>query len=112
MRFNSGQEMLETIQKGVDLYSPQLEKYVFVYNIEGSICYYNLTIDDVVDWSEIILDPDENLESHLPWSGHIIDDPSHELYDPMYHQSNLEWCNEVYKYPWLDIREFAKLIEF
>lgn len=40
MKFNTPEEMLNTILSGTDLYSPKTKQYVFVYNDSGSICVY------------------------------------------------------------------------
>ena len=42
IKFNSAEEMLAEIQSGTDLYSPELETYVFIYTDNGSICYYSI----------------------------------------------------------------------
>ena len=41
MKFTSEEELLDCIRTGVDLYSPSLELYMFLYNEAGAVCTYS-----------------------------------------------------------------------
>ncbi len=43
-KFRSAKEMLDTIQRGNDLFCPDEELYVFEYNNEGAVCSYRLNM--------------------------------------------------------------------
>lgn len=42
IHFETAGEMLDLLQDGFDLYSPTIEKYVFLYNESGAIASYNI----------------------------------------------------------------------
>jgi len=69
MTFQTPEEMLETIQSGVDLYSPSTCIYLFVYNEEGSICEYYVDNDEAEKLSQM----DDYWGAHLGTGGWIHD---------------------------------------
>lgn len=95
MTFNSAKEMLDTITWGIDLYSPSLELYVFVYNDETpSICVYRNMTKDFVDEYLKDNERDEYLGAYLGWANSGIFDG----------EECLDWCEEKYRLnDWMDI---------
>ena len=45
MKFTSEEKLLDCIRTGVDLYSPSLELYMFLYNDAGAVCTYSIAHD-------------------------------------------------------------------
>ena len=99
--FNSAEEMLDTIQSGTDLWSEELEVYVFVYNDCGSICYYSIDKEQAEELSREAEDADEYWGAFLGIGGNIYDDPSDPdlLYPPSV--SNIEFCNGCCDAEWI-----------
>ena len=99
MRFKSGEEMLTIIQEGIDLYNKEKEIYVFVYNVEGSICYYNINNKEAEKLKQQSKECCDGWAAFLGFGGWVVDDPSHELFEEG-DESNLDWCNENYEGEW------------
>lgn len=97
MTFNSGKEMLDTLNNDVDLYNSETETYVFNYNSLGSICVYHVTNED----AEKLKKEDEYWGSYLGVGGAIYDDTSCSREKGDY--TNLDWCNDNYKGEWEDV---------
>jgi len=103
-KFESGREMLETIQDGIDLYSPSHGIYVFLYNAAGSVAYYYINNEEARKLEACARESGEYWAGLLGPGGRICDDPSHELYDP-FKCSNIEFCNQSYAYGWIETRD-------
>lgn len=101
--FESGQDMLDVIQDGVDLYNPEEELYVFAYNGCGSICVYEIERKKSYELSVQANENNEYWGAYLGWGGSIYDDESYEDIDE-YSMLNIDWCNENYKGKWFDTR--------
>ena len=102
MKFNSGQEMLAVITDQCDLYSKEKEIYVFGYNANGSIAYYDIGNKTM---NKLRMEADENGESVsalLGPGGYIYDDPSYGGYEEGDY-SNLDWCNDNYDGEWEEV---------
>ena len=98
--FQSGQHMLDAIQSCVDLYCEELGIYVFCYNDAGSICWYYVDATEAKTLQRKAIEKDECWDAFLGPGGHIVDDPGYEFhYSDM--QTNLEWCEEMYKHNWI-----------
>ena len=107
--FTSAKEMLDTIQNGTDLYNPNLQIYVFVYNIAGSIAYYNIDINEASELARQSEESDEYWGAFLGRGGYIIDDPSSEFYEPG-DETNYQWWENVFKEKgWIDTNNFKEL---
>ena len=91
MKFKDGKSMLKKIQSGVDLYNPETEKYVYVYNIDGAICVRYIATTETKKVAELA--GDENWGSVLGTGGQIWDDP-------------LGWCEDHYNGEWFDTKEW------
>jgi len=107
MKFNSGAEMLKVILDGTDLYNPEKETYVFVYNDAGSIAYYSIdeiTADRLADEAE---EYGDYWSGFLGIGGYIADDPSYDFFKEGDY-SNLDWCNDNYSGEWIDTKDYGK----
>lgn len=110
MTFTSGQEMLEYLQSGRDLYSPEKELYVFLYNDAGSIAAYSVDRDEAMRLSGLsIAHEGENWSAFLGVGGQIYDDSSYERYDEN-RQSNLDYCNTVFAGKWFPPDNYEKVM--
>lgn len=97
LQFSSGQEMLDLIIAGHDLYSAEKQLYVFCYNDVGSVAYYQLDLDEARELAQkpAVL-KGEYWGAYLGIGGRICDDPSYELFtDGDF--SNLDFCEEHYQ---------------
>ena len=75
MKFTSEEELLDCVRTGVDLYSPSLELYMFLYNDDGAICTYSIAHDHALELSQ----KDEYWGAYLGPGGSIYDDPEGEF---------------------------------
>lgn len=112
MRFNNGKEMLhEIVGNLTDLYSPEKETYVFLYNDCDSICLYSIDEDEAVRLATEAGNSDEEYWSaFLGWGGEIIDDPSYEDYREG-SETPLEWCEAMYDGEWIDTRDYLEWLK-
>ena len=103
--FNSAEEMLNTITGGTDLYCPEEEIYVFVYNDLGSICLYSVDKEQARELDELSFETGEYWGAFLGWGGRIIDSDewyakNNEIHHD-YQESPIEWCKEMYTHNWV-----------
>ena len=104
IKFNSAEEMLAEIQSGTDLYSPELETYVFLYTENGSICYYSIDEEEAEELEKTSFLGGECWSAYLGVGGSILD--SDEWYAennqtrPDYLESPIEWCEKMYNAEW------------
>lgn len=75
MKFTSEEKLLDCIRTGVDLYSPSLELYMFLYNDAGAVCTYSIAHDHALE----LVQQDEYWEAYLGPGGSIYDDPEGEF---------------------------------
>ena len=75
MKFTSEEELLDCIRTGVDLYSPSLELYMFLYNDAGAVCTYSIAHDHALE----LVQKDEYWGAYLGPGGSIYDDPEGEF---------------------------------
>lgn len=88
MTFDSAKEMLDTITRGIDLYSPSSELYVFGYNDEmTTICVYRKVTKESVNKYLGDNERFEFLEAYLEWVNSATFDGD----------ECLEWCEDKYK---------------
>lgn len=102
MKFESGKDMLDVVTNQCDLYSKEKEIFVFSYNENGSIAYYNI---DNKSMNELRIKAEESRESVsalLGVGGCIVDDPSYEGFEDGDY-SNLDWCNDNYDGEWEEV---------
>lgn len=106
MRFKSGKEMLDVILSGTDLYSPEKETYVFLYNDAGSIAHYSIDKEKADELADKAKKYDDYWAGFLGVGGSIADDPSYEDFEEGDY-SNLDWCNDMYDGEWIDTNDYG-----
>lgn len=109
-RFKSAEDMLSQIRDGNDFYCPDLELYVFVYNVDGSICSYR-GIDK--EWAERLDKEDEYWGAYLGWYGSAIWDSKEYIRKEYMRRKGIAkediedeallWCSYYYKNDWLNV---------
>ena len=88
--FETGEQMLKAIRSGSDLWSPSINKYVFLYNDRGAICFYNIDQKQAKKLRELAKQNDEYWGAFLGAGGRIYDEYSDAL----------EYCNSIYNESW------------
>lgn len=93
--FESGEDLLEDVSNGIDLYSPSFGIYVSRYNDEGAIAVYNISIKKA---EELIKKANklggEQWSALLGTGGYVYNAYNKEKY-PIAPTSNLDRCNEL-----------------
>lgn len=74
MTFTSPEEMYEALQT-TDLYSREKEQYVFLYNNDGAIAVYPITVEEAEKLASLSAETDEYWGAFLGIGGDIYDDP-------------------------------------
>ena len=103
LTFDSAQEMLDCIRDGTDLYSPEEERYVFLYNDAGAIADYCISLEEAQE-----LEKDSRKYGEECWSallgpgGDIWDDPQDENNPPNEGCSNLDFCEKFFQHCWIE----------
>jgi len=72
MKFNSAQEIFDKIDSGIDLYFTESEIYIFTYAERGSIAYYYLDMNELLQLAQEV-GPDDYIGGALGPGGYIID---------------------------------------
>lgn len=108
--FATPEEFLKSIQDGNDYYNPDKGIYVFVYNDAGSIAYYFLDDEEVVNLRDQSEEDGEYWGAHLGVGGYICEDPSYEDYKSG-DFTNLDFCKQVYKLDWENVTPSIKELE-
>lgn len=108
MTFKSAQEMLNTLQD-IDLYSPDAELYVFMYNDKGGIAYYEVDNDEAIKLACRAAEDGECWGAYLGVGGWICDAIDDTENPPNPNCSNLDFCGEVYMFNWIDTKDVIKL---
>ncbi len=92
MKFQTGQEMLDYLQSGHDLYGENSRCYFFEYNDRGAICRYYIDNDKALELAQRARDDHSYWGAYLGDGGNIHDTPEES---PPYRVNNLELC-ELY----------------
>lgn len=90
--------MLNTIADN-DLYNKDKEIYVFDYNMDHSIAYYNIDNETFRKLKAKADEIGEYVGALLGVGGWIVDDPSYEDFKEGDY-SNLDWCNDNFDGEW------------
>lgn len=111
LKFKSASDMKSTLDKK-DLYNPNTETYVFLYNEAGSIAVYeDISLDEALQLEKDAKAINEYWAAFLGPGGEIYDDVSHPLYNKDL-LSNTDWCEQHYtEEGWIlttDVTEYAK----
>lgn len=100
MKFNTAEEMLQTIINGADLYSPSSSIYVFVYNDCDSICTYMITEAEAKNLRSKQDTYGGDWSGFLGFGGTIIDSNKYLFengiaVDTGNDNPTLKWCEEM-----------------
>ena len=114
MKFNSAQEIYNEIADGRDLYFEDSGVYIFLYADRGSIAYYYLDEDYLIELAKVA-GPDNYIGSVLGPGGRIIDPdiilPNGEIieYDtPEYVEFEDGHAGEDWSYDMSPVYDFLK----
>ena len=103
MKFDTPEQMLQTLKDGTDLYNPVTMHYVFGYNEAGSIAVYFVTADEAEELKRKSEDTGEYWGALLGAGGSIYDDESYEGRIPLA-LTNLDYCESCYADEnWMDV---------
>lgn len=99
-KFTSRNQMFQLLLQGMDLYNPDLGKYVFCYNDRGAVCTYDMDIDTFCKLRDEAVCKHEKISSLLGCGGSILDD-ARFTGDSVeertkYLKPTLEFCNKTY----------------
>lgn len=94
MIFDSAEQMLNTITNGIDLWNPNLKKYVFVYDENDSLCVYELDEELI---NKLTQSSNEYWSSYLEGDGDVIS-----------HENALSFCEKNFSVEeWFDTKEIT-----
>ena len=110
MRFNNGREMLDLLEKDIDLYSPEAETYVFRYNEAGSIAYYSLDKNEARELAVKAKEDGEYWGGLLGPGGYIVDSEEYEYYQEG-DETPLDWCNASIDVEWYSTDTYLKEVK-
>lgn len=98
MKFESAKEMYEVLSKGKDLYNPNLEKYVFLYNTDGALCVYDIDMEHAKKLEEMAASEKESWSAFLGIGGRILDDEKYDrnLENDDYLAPSYDFCEETF----------------
>lgn len=104
IKFKSGEEMLQMLQKGIDLYNPKTRAYVFMYSDEGAIAFSCITNQKALRYAR------KEQQDKTAWSENagkscICDVPQKTSKGKM---SNLDFCKDQYDGLWLKTSDFLQ----
>ena len=106
IRFTSPEDMLNTILNARDLYSREIEQYVFAYTDNGSICIYRGIALAEAEFREHLSEIEgEYWGAHLGWrNSSILDSPEwykkHQIKMPDNYYGPMEYCKEFWQKEW------------
>ena len=113
MKFESWEEMYDTIVDGTDLYSKSNELYVFVYNDANALCFYNLSNEEAMEISIKANEKGEYWAAFLGWGGEIMDNTDYDGYSDdenerkLYLNPSVNFCKDYFNIDdWVDTRDF------
>lgn len=106
MKFVSWIQMYNFLQNEIEMYSPELERYIYLYNDAGAICTYIISKDEAKKLKT--LTKAKNLES---WScllgpgGSILDDENYDrdMQTDLYLWPTYDFCKKYFKYEWIPV---------
>lgn len=109
--FDSGKEMLDFLQAGKDLYNPETDAYVFVYNEDKAIAYYSVSKEDAKKYAKIEADTGEYWGSNLGVGGYIYENQLSKNYDKS-KMCSRDFCNEHFNEGvWVKTTDYLDYLE-
>jgi phytoene dehydrogenase-like protein len=108
MEFQDGKEMYEYL-KHHDLYDKESEVYVFLYNEDGALCTYDVTMEEACSLAEKSAEDDgQYWGAYLGPGGTVLDNTEYEPEQELYLQPSYDFCDRTFDKGWTDIADFAK----
>ena len=115
IHFADAKEMNDLITGGTDLYCPSEELYAFVYNDEGSICYYGIGQYEAVELQKEAARDEEYWGAYLGVGGHICDTPEYLMENgytnPEEHYKAMDFCEDYYDREWIKTSDVIEYFE-
>ena len=74
MKFKNWKDMYNLISKGIDLYNPETETFVSVYNDAGALCTYDISKEEAKTLVKESEGTNESWLAFLGIGGNILDD--------------------------------------
>ncbi len=108
--FKSGQEMLDHIQAGNDIYDPSTGRYIWLYNQDGSIACGSIEETKLIELGHEMYETNDDTLVFEELQGLIYDDPSHDHINPEA-VSNIMFCNDNHDAGWVDAGDYRRLNE-
>ena len=118
MRFKNWRKMYDYIVEGNDLYDPKSGIYVFVYNDANALCFYYLSLNEVLDLLTIRGNSNEYWGAYLGIGGSILDDYKYiddefrysddQAMRDLYLRPSYDFCKENYLYDgWINTNDIT-----
>lgn len=112
MTFSTPEEMLGYLKEKGDLYNPDLETYVFVYNEVGSICEYSIDKEEAEELARKCKETGEEYwGAMLGPGGNIFDDESYDGYVDGQIPNLVALDDYCRKEGWVNINDYGKEIK-
>lgn len=117
--FTSGEEMYAYLKAGNDLYNPNTEEYVFVYNDADALAIYKLNRREIENFDFTDDGLDDSWSAYLGVGGYILDSPEYEKYKYsenekercLYLKPSIDYCkNHFSKEGWINTKDYEKII--
>lgn len=119
MKFSSANEMLDYVQDNNDIWSPELEFYVFLYSEYGSICYYRIDKEEAIELEQLAKkrEPKEYWAAFLGVGGRICDTiewyenakrSGMDINSEQIDDYALLFCEETFRSEWIDCKDVVK----
>lgn len=111
MKFQDADEMLHTIQSGIDLYNVETGDYVFCYSNAGAIAVYRLSKEEAANLAVQSQKNGEYWDTFLGIGGRIYDTPGYKDFhgDSV---SSKEYCESNYNQgKWVKTDDFTKQVQ-
>lgn len=100
-KFDTGKQMLEVLQKDVDLYEITDGTYVFHYNEAGAVASYGIDKSEAKELEAEARECNEYWAAFLGPGGYIYDDPDDPDLEEIHGMSNIEFCEYVKDGIWI-----------
>lgn len=96
LTFKTPEEFLYEVREVTDLYCPEEETYVFVYNEDGAICVYHVDEEQAKELDKRAKEANDYWASFLGAGGDIYDEPE-------------ELAKHCYQFSWVSVGRFSEI---